>query len=65
LQRHRVDAGKRHRGGQAAVLGHRVEEPDLWEFDGEVREEDEEGALPLFERGGDFLLGGVSGDDGS
>jgi hypothetical protein len=33
-----------------------VEEPDLREFDGEMGEEDEEGALPLFVGGWDFVL---------
>jgi hypothetical protein len=33
-----------------------VEEPDLGELDGEVGEEDEFGAVPLFGCCGDFLL---------
>jgi hypothetical protein len=33
-----------------------VKEPDLRELDGEVGEQDEQGALPLFPRGGDFVL---------
>jgi hypothetical protein len=38
------------------VLRHGVEEPDLREFDGEVRDEDELCALPLFLCGRDLLL---------
>jgi hypothetical protein len=37
-------------------LCHWVEEPDLWEFDGEVGEEDEHSAVPLLFRGRDFVL---------
>jgi hypothetical protein len=33
-----------------------VEEPDLWQLDGEVAEEDEDGAVPLLFPRGDFLL---------
>ena len=35
-----------------------VEEPDLGQLDGAVLEEDEEGAIPLFFPGGNFLLFG-------
>ena len=41
---------------KAEVLRHGVEEPDLGEFDSEVRDEDELGALPLFSCGRDLLL---------
>jgi hypothetical protein len=37
-------------------LRHRVEEPNLRQSDGEVGEEDETGAAPLFGNGGYFLL---------
>ena len=37
-----------------------MEEPDLGELDGEVREEDEFGAVPLFFDGWDFCLDDVS-----
>jgi hypothetical protein len=47
---------ERHGGAETKELAHRVEEPDLRKFDGEVGEEDEERALPLFPSGGDFLL---------
>jgi hypothetical protein len=33
-----------------------VEEPDLYDFDGEVGEEDESGALELLVFGGNFML---------
>lgn len=33
-----------------------MEEPDLWELDGDVGEEDEAGAAPLFGKGGHFVL---------
>ena len=45
-----------HAGPHAEEDGHRVEEPDLRQLDGEVREEDEPGAVPLLGGGGDFLL---------
>jgi hypothetical protein len=41
---------------ETAVLRHGMEEPDLREFDGEVRDEDELCALPLFSCGRDLLL---------
>lgn len=43
-------------GFEAEVLSSWVEEPDLWKFDGEVGEEDELGAFPLFLRRWYFLL---------
>jgi len=47
----------RERNGcrQAEVLSHRMEEPDLREFDGEVGEEDKFRACPLFGKGRHFL----------
>lgn len=56
LEGHLVHAGERDRGGEADVLAHGVEEPDLGEFDGEMREEDEESALPLLPGCRDFVL---------
>ena len=49
---------RREGGGsrKAEVLRHGMEEPDLREFDGEVRDEDELCALPLFSCGRDLLL---------
>ena len=47
---------ERNGGGQTAELGHRVEQPDLGEFDGEVTEEHEHGAVPLFLRGRHFMV---------
>nr|POF04014.1 hypothetical protein CFP56_21770 [Quercus suber] len=38
------------------ILGHRVEEPDLWEFDSEVADQDELCAVPLLLRGRYFVL---------
>lgn len=46
---------ERHSGGHAEVDGHWMEEPDLWELDGEVREEDELGAVPLLLDGRDLV----------
>ena len=40
----------------AEELSHRVEEPDLGEFDSEVAEKYEAGALPLLLQSRDFLL---------
>jgi hypothetical protein len=37
-----------------------MEQPDLGEFDGKVREEDEKRALCLLPGGGDFLLFTIS-----
>ena len=45
---HGEDGGEGNGGLEAEVLGHGVEEPDLRELDGEVGEEDEFGAVPLF-----------------
>jgi hypothetical protein len=56
LEGHLVDAGERDRGGEADELAHGVEKPDLREFDGEVREENEESALPLLPGCRDFVL---------
>lgn len=56
VEGHLVDAGERDGGAQTEELAHGVEEPDLGELDGEVGEEDEEGTLPLFPCGRDFLL---------
>jgi hypothetical protein len=53
---HLPHAGKGNGRAKAEVLAHGVEEPDLREFDGEVGEENEEGALPLFVGSRDFLL---------
>lgn len=50
------EGGEGDGGGEATELGEGVEEPDLGEFDGEVREEDQFGAVPLFGGSGDFLL---------
>lgn len=47
-------------GLEAEVLAHGVEQPDLRELDGEMREEDEEGALRLFPGGGHLVLRFVS-----
>jgi hypothetical protein len=63
---HLVDARERNRGLEAEVLAHRVEQPDLREFDSKVGKEDEEGALSLLPTGGDLVLGEVSfGPNGS
>jgi hypothetical protein len=43
-------------------LAHRVEQPDLRKLDGEVGEEDEQGALCLLPSSGNFLLCRVSFD---
>lgn len=48
-----------HRGREAKVLCHWVEEPDLWQLNRKVREEDEFGALPLFGKGWHFLLSSI------
>jgi hypothetical protein len=53
---HCEEGGEGDAGFEAAVLRHRVEEPNLREFDGEVGDEDELGAFPLFSCGGHFLL---------
>nr|POF13195.1 hypothetical protein CFP56_10343 [Quercus suber] len=53
---HGEDGWKWHGGLEAEVLGHGVEEPDLREFDGEMADEDELSAFPLFFGGGYFVL---------
>lgn len=53
---HGPDGGEGNTGLKAAVLRHGVEEPDLREFDGEVGDEDEFCAFPLFFCGGHLLL---------
>lgn len=53
-----VDTGERHSVAEAEELAHRVEEPDLRELDGEVGEEDKEGALPLFLCSRNLVLSG-------
>ena len=40
--------GEGNGGGDSHHVCHGVEEPDLGEFDGEVLQEDEFGAVPLF-----------------
>ena len=60
LEGHLVDARKRDGGAQTKELTHGMEEPDLRELDGEVGEEDEQRALPLFPGGGDLVLHVVS-----
>jgi hypothetical protein len=57
---HLEERRERNRCREAEVLAHRVEEPDLGEFDGKVGEEDEERALELLPGGGDFVLCAVS-----
>jgi len=47
---------ERNGGRQAKVLSHRMEEPDLREFDSEMRQEDEFRACPLFGKGRHFCL---------
>lgn len=47
-------------GVHAKEFSHGVEDPDLGELDGEVGEENQLGALPLFLGGGYFSLGWVS-----
>jgi len=53
---HSKERGKRYAGFHAEVFGHGMEEPDLGEFDGEMRDKDEFGALPLFGGCGNFLV---------
>lgn len=53
---HGEERGEGYAGLETEVLRHGVEEPDLREFDGEVGDEDELRALPLFSCGGDLLL---------
>lgn len=56
LPRHGDQRRKRNRGRQATVLSHGVEQPDLRKLDGEVGEENESGAGPLFRQCRHFLL---------
>lgn len=60
LDGHFREGWKRNAGIHAGEFCHWVEEPDLREFDSEVTEEDELGALPLFGPGRDFRLYAVS-----
>ena len=53
---HCEERGEGNGGFEAGVLCHRVEEPDLRKLDGEVGDEDEFRALPLFSCGGHLLL---------
>jgi len=53
---HGEERGEGNGGFKAGVLCHRVEEPNLRKLDGEVGDEDEFGALPLFFCGGHLLL---------
>lgn len=53
---HLPEGGKRDASIHAEVDSHWVEDPDLWEFDGEVGEEDELRAVPLFLESWDFVL---------
>lgn len=55
---HRNLPGGWERSGRlhSDVDGHRMKEPDLGELDGEVGEQDEGSALPLFSNGRDFVL---------
>ena len=55
MEKHRRPGRERNAGFHSAVFGHWVEEPDLGQLDGEVREEDEFRAVPLLSGGGDFL----------
>ena len=58
LEGHLIDTRERDGVAEAEELAHGVEEPDLRELDGEVGEEDEEGALPLFPSSRDLILSG-------
>jgi hypothetical protein len=58
LEGHLIDTRERNGVAEAEELAHGVEEPDLRELDGEVGEEDEEGALPLFPCSRDLILSG-------
>lgn len=53
---HLVDRGKGNGGLEAEEQAHGVEEPDLDDLNGEVGEENERGALPLFVGSRDFVL---------
>jgi hypothetical protein len=53
---HCEDGRERHTCREATELSERVEEPDLRQFDGEMGEENETGAAPLFSQGWDLLL---------
>lgn len=56
VEHHLPERGERDASVHAEVDSHWVEDPDLWEFDGEVGEEDELGAVPLFLESWDFGL---------
>lgn len=56
LAGHLEEWRERHARLHPEELSHRVEEPDLRQLDGEVRDQDQLGAVPLLGRGGDFLL---------
>lgn len=53
---HSEERGEGDGSLETEVLRHGVEEPDLREFDGEVRDEDELCTLPLFSCGRDLFL---------
>jgi hypothetical protein len=55
MEKHSRPGREGHASFHSAVFGHGVKEPDLRELDGEVREEDEFRAVPLFGGGGDLL----------
>lgn len=57
---HFEHGGERNGSVETEVLAHWVEEPDLGKLDGKVGEENEEGALCLFPRCGNFMLQGFS-----
>ena len=56
LHGHLPERRERNTIFEAEVVRDGVEEPDLRQFDGAVLEEDEEGAVPLFFPGRNFLL---------
>jgi hypothetical protein len=56
LVRHLVEWRERNRCLETEILAHRVEKPNLGEFDGEVGQEDKEAALGLLPEGGGFVL---------
>lgn len=60
LVRHLPWAREWNRGRHSEKLAHRVEEPDLRKFDGEMREENEERALQLLPCRRDLVLREVS-----
>jgi len=65
------EAWEWHTSIHAAVLCHRMEQPDLWQFDREMTDEDEFGAGPLLAGSWDFAglepvfveIGDVANDD--